>query len=184
MGKLQTLTYQDYAAMTDGGRYQLIDGELLEMAPSPSTGHQWAGGLIFGELYKHRENNPFGEVLIAPCDVILAPDTVLQPDVSVVLNHRTQLISTRGIEGAPNIVVEVLSPSSETLDRGRKAELYYRYGVEELWLVDPAAQCVEHFERGQASFTLIGAISGDQKLETKLLPGFSLTCSKLFRQFG
>jgi len=182
MGKVQTLIYDDYAALDDGKRYELIDGELIEMAPAPREEHQWVAGSLHYYLFDRHLKVGDGVAYVAPIDVILEPGVVLQPDNVYVLNDRKHLISDRGIEGGPSIVVEVLSPATESRDRGRKAQLYYQHDVLEYWLIDPATRSVELLVRGESAFTLRSKLDESGTIISDLLPGFELPVARLFER--
>jgi Uma2 family endonuclease len=137
------LTYADYAALPDDGRrYELHDGEL-SVTPAPAPRHQRIAGNLYAMLRAHIESRRLGALLFAPVDCILSDTTVVQPDLVFVEAARTSRISERAIEGAPTLAIEVLSPSSETIDRRRKLDLYARHGIPYYWIVDPAARLIE-----------------------------------------
>jgi Uma2 family endonuclease len=132
------LTYDDYAALPDDGkRYEVLAGELY-MVPSPTFGHQRAGKRLQRQLEAFFEQKGLGEVFNAPLDVVLGKHDVAQPDILVVLNPLQ--LSQRGVEQAPALVVEVLSPSSRNYDRIKKAGRYLATGVEHYWILDPEAR--------------------------------------------
>lgn len=146
------LTYRDYAALPDDGRrYELHDGEL-SVTPAPSTRHQRTAARLYEVLHHHVERLGLGEVLFAPLDVILSDLTVVQPDLVYIDTGRSSLVSERGIEGPPALVVEILSLSTATLDRVTKPRLYARHRVPFLWLVDPDRRTVEAFALGEAGY--------------------------------
>ncbi|PYM23342.1 MAG: hypothetical protein DMD78_12140 [Candidatus Rokuibacteriota bacterium] len=108
------LTYRDYAALPDDGRrYQLLDGELFVTA-APATRHQMIS--IRAPLHAHVTAHGLGHVLAAPVDVILADTSIVQPDIVFVGDDRQHLVSARGIEGAPTLGVEILSPTTTMVD--------------------------------------------------------------------
>src|SRR5882672_3925039 len=144
------LTYSDYAALPDDGRrYELHRGEL-SMTPSPRTRHQGAVLALGSRLYDHVKSRGLGRVFVAPTDCILSDVTVVQPDVLYVATDRLSIISERGIEGAPTLVVEVLSPSTAYLDRNRKMSLYEEHGVPYYWIVDPESRSIEAYALAEA----------------------------------
>jgi Uma2 family endonuclease len=163
------LTYQDYAALPDDGRrYELHQGDL-SVTPAPGTRHQGAIIALGSRLYEHVRSQGLGKVFIAPTDCILSNVTVVQPDVLYIATDRLSIISERGIEGAPTLVVEVLSPSTARLDRGRKLTLYAEHGVPYYWIVDPESRSVE-------AYTLTGtvyALAGQVTSKPAALPPFS-----------
>jgi Uma2 family endonuclease len=144
-----TLTYADYAAIpNDGRRYEIHEGELA-VTPAPGTSHQRVSRNLLVLLHAHAVRHQLGEVFVAPIDCILDDTTVVQPDLVFVTRDRLASISPRGIEGAPSLVVEVLSPGTVKIDRGVKTQLYARHGVLHYWIVDPEARVIEaHVLRG------------------------------------
>ncbi|HEX8154013.1 MAG TPA: Uma2 family endonuclease, partial [Thermoanaerobaculia bacterium] len=167
------LTYDDYAAMADDGqRYELIEGELV-LNPSPFTRHQMVAGAIYYFLEAHIRTHGGGRVLHAPCDVVLAKDTVLIPDVLFVSTARASVITPKNVQGAPDLVVEVLSDGTRRRDLNAKRRLYEQHGVAEYWVVDPDADTVRVFRREGERFTLAAQLyaSNDEVLTTPLLPG-------------
>jgi len=153
------LTYSDYAALPDDGRrYELHRGEL-SMTPSPGTRHQGAVLALGSRLYDHVKSRGLGRVFVAPTDCILSDVTVVQPDVLYVATDRLSIISERGIEGVPTLVVEVLSPSTARLDRERKLMLYAEHGVPYYWIVDPASGTVEAYQLFGAAYMPTGYVT-------------------------
>ena len=134
------LTYDDLRATPDDGRrYELLEGELC-VTPAPSTTHQRISRNLEFILHAHVVAARLGEILDAPVDVIFADTTVVEPDLLFVSSARSGLISERGVEGAPDLVVEILSPSTQQRDLGLKRQLYARHRVPHYWCVDPAAR--------------------------------------------
>ncbi|MBB4634594.1 Uma2 family endonuclease [Longimicrobium terrae] len=126
----------------DGNRYEVIDGELF-VTPSPLTIHQKIVGRIFAAIEAFCEEHGAGTVLFAPCDVIFGEGDYLEPDLVFVRRDREEIIGERGIEGPPDLVVEVLSESTAMRDRGIKRDRYAGYGVPEYWIVDSDAKAIE-----------------------------------------
>jgi Uma2 family endonuclease len=163
------LTYSDYAALPDDGRrYELHWGEL-SVTPAPGTRHQGAIVVLITLLHEHVRSRGLGKVFVAPTDCILSNVTVVQPDVLYIANDRLSIISERGIEGAPTLVIEVLSPSTARLDRERKMTLYADHGVPHYWIVDPGTRSVEAYVLTGAAYALAGCVMG----EPGPLPPFS-----------
>jgi Uma2 family endonuclease len=174
--KERKVTAAEYRLMPeDGPRHELIDGELVLM-PSPVTAHQRALGRIFAKLTIHIEAHGLGEAFIAPLDVHLDEHNVLQPDLLFLSNERSDR-AQRWIEGAPDLAVEVLSPSTESRDLGVKKELYVKHGVREYWIVDPDAETVEVHALERGTSTTLRA--GD-RLTSPLLPGLELDVAAIF----
>jgi Uma2 family endonuclease len=163
------LTYSDYAALPDDGqRYELHHGEL-SVTPAPGTRHQRAIVFLITLLNEHVRSRGLGEVFVAPTDCILSNVTVVQPDVFYIAADRLTIISERGIEGAPTLVVEVLSPSTARLDRGRKMKLYAEHGVLYYWIVDPESRSIEAYALAGAEYARAGRVIS----EPAALPPFS-----------
>ena len=154
------LTYEDYAALPDDGRrYELHEGEL-SVTPSPGTRHQATLLNLAVVLHGHVRTAALGEVFLAPLDCILAQTTIVQPDIVFVDAARRSVISERGIEGAPTLVVEVISPSTGAIDRRRKLQLYARYAVPYYWIVDPPARTIEAHAFAHGRYEEAGVLSG------------------------
>jgi len=163
------LTYSDYAALPDDGRrYELHWGEL-SVTPAPGVRHQRVILPLGSRLYEHVRAQGLGEVLVAPTDCVLSNVSVVQPDILFVATDRKAIISERGIEGAPTLVVEVLSPSTARLDRDRKMKLYAEHGVPYYWIVDPETRSVEAYTLTGTAYALAGRVIG----EPAALPPFS-----------
>ena len=163
------LTYSDYAALPDDGRrYELHQGEL-SVTPAPGVRHQRVIIPLGSRLYEHVRARGLGEVLVAPTDCILSNVTVVQPDILYVATDRQTIISERGIERAPTLAVEVLSPSTARLDRDRKMKLYAEYGVPYYWIVDPETRSVEAYTLTGTAYALAARLTS----EPAALPPFS-----------
>ena len=157
-------TYADYAALPDdGNRYEIIAG-VLYMTPAPGTGHQSISARVVTFLVTHVEFAGLGRVFAAPVDVELAPDTVVQPDIVVVLSANLHRITPSRIIGAPDLVVEILSPGTAGYDRREKQDAYARAGVGEYWIVDPGAQTVELLTLDQGGYRSHGVFRGQARL--------------------
>ena len=157
------LTYREYAALPDDGRwYEIHDGEL-SVTPAPGVK---ARGL--------------GLVLYAPLDVILADTTIVQPDIVFVANDRRSAVSERGIEGAPTLVIEILSPSTIRIDRVTKLQLYARYGVPFYWLIDSEARALEAYVLGAQEYSLALRASGSDPIASPPFGGLALVPASLF----
>lgn len=174
-------TYADYRHLPDDGlRYEVLDGELV-VSPSPSRRHQQLSKRLQFELYKHVEvDHQLGEVYDAPFDVILADDNVLVPDLIYVARERQALFSQRGLDGAPDLVVEILSPSTRSRDLGVKRRIYARFGVRELWLVDPERDMVDVHRLVDGELELAGTYGPGDDLVCHVLPELRLDLRAVF----
>src|SRR5437762_1202886 len=122
------LTYRDYCELPDDGRrYEIHDGEL-SVTPAPNPRHQRLVGALYRILHAHVRSHGLGEVFLSPLDVILSDIAIVQPDVVYLERSRAGAVSSRGIEGAATLAVEILSPWTAAIDRQRKRQLYARYG--------------------------------------------------------
>jgi Uma2 family endonuclease len=149
----RVLDYEDYAAIPpDGRRWELLEGEP-HVAPAPSPAHQWASKTLQRQLEQYFETRRLGRVFNAPIDVILTPSDVVQPDLVLVTDERQ--ISHRGIEGAPALIVEVLSPGTDRHDRATKARRYAVLGVAHLWLLDPVGHRLQCFRLAGQDWQLV-----------------------------
>ncbi len=145
-GKIK-LTYEEYRHFPDDGNtHELIDGEHL-MAPAPGTNHQSISRHIQFQLYRQLEETGIAQVFDAPTDVELSAVDVVRPDIAVVAHAREHIISPSRIIGAPDLVVEIVSPSTRLKDTELKRRLYEQHGVPVYWLVDPDAQRVTVYAR-------------------------------------
>lgn len=137
-------TYEDYCLLPEDRRYELIGGEFF-LVPSPNVFHQRTLANLGAILRDFVREHDIGEILYAPLDVVLSPGDVVQPDIMYISRTRSGIVADANIQGAPDLVVEVLSPSTTEKDRTIKKKLYTRHGVRELWLVNPGGQTVEIF---------------------------------------
>jgi Uma2 family endonuclease len=177
-----TLTYPELRLMPDDGkRYELIDGEVI-VSPSPSEKHQRASGRLYVSWFIHVENKKLGRVYYAPFDVVFGEKTALQPDLLFVSKARLGIIGPEYIIGAPDLVVEILSPSRPAYDRVTKLEQYALHGVAEYWIIDPMGESVEIYVLTGKRYELKGTFTGSQVLRTSLLPGWELPVSALFSE--
>ena len=174
------LTYEEFRRLPDDGkRYELIHGEV-HLTPSPTTKHQCALQNLSSDLGPFVIKNGLGEVWTAPLDVRLSHDTAVQPDLIFISNSRARIIKENYIDGAPDLVVEILSPSTAAHDRATKLALYAEAGVPEVWLLDPNAKTVEVLKLQGKKYVLDAALAGDQKLTSSQFPGWELPLTDLF----
>ena len=173
-------THDDLLQLPDDGkRREIIDGELY-VTPPPINYHQKILLNLTGAFWIFLENHPLGELRFAPLDVILSEHDVLEPDLLFVLNEHRDILQD-WVRGAPDLVIEILSPTTESRDRGIKLKAYARYGIGEYWIVDPTAQAVEVYRLTAEGFHLATTGAKGQTVETPLLPGFSLTVDSIFK---
>jgi len=174
------ITRHDYAEMPEGPPYyQVIEGELV-MWPGPDTSHQSAAGSIYWLIRQFLEKHPVGYVFVAPLDVFLTEVNVYQPDVIFISKKRRSIIKKRGIEGAPELVVEVLSPGTARLDKGSKRKVYARTGVRELWLVEPAAKLIHVYYLFRDAELPVATYDEQAVFKSPLLPGLRIKAASIF----
>jgi Uma2 family endonuclease len=174
------LTYRDYLTWPDDGRrYELYEGEVY-MVPSPSVRHQRISRKLEALLGQFLLENGRGEVFHAPLDVVFSESTVVQPDVLFISHQRRGIIGEQNISGAPDLVVEIISPSTEERDRGIKLQLYRRYGVQECWLIDPEERTVEVLALSPEGYQVLGQYSGNEVVSSQVLTGFQFPAEEIF----
>lgn len=122
--------------------YELIDNELYEM-PAPNTEHQRIALKLVTKLFSFIENKNIGEAFIAPYDVRLDYDNVIQPEILFIKKDNLINVTEKCFVGVPDLVVEIISPKSVYRDQVEKRDLYERFGVQEYWVIDPANQVIE-----------------------------------------
>ncbi|MCY3020704.1 MAG: Uma2 family endonuclease [Planctomycetota bacterium] len=175
-------TYEEYRALPETGpRYQLVDGDLL-MSPSPTSRHQAVLVRLLNALVNHAERSEAGRVFCAPLDVILSEEDVFQPDLLFISREHGSRIASEGIRGVPDLCVEVLSPSTRDLDLKTKRRQYARFGLPELWIVDPDANSLHVFRLQEDADNAAAVLTAKDTLTTPLLPGFTLKLDKLFEK--
>jgi Uma2 family endonuclease len=175
------LTYRDYEALpADGRRYELHEGELLVTA-APGLPHQRLVGDLFVPLWQHVQAYGLGEVFVSPVDCILSDTTVVQPDVVYLAAAQLSLASARGIEGAPTLAVEIVSPSTARIDRGAKLQLYARHGVPYYWIVDPDARRIEAYVLSEGVLRVTARMVGAGRGSLPPLPDLTIDGSSLWR---
>jgi Uma2 family endonuclease len=180
-------TYQDYAALPDDGkRYEIHDGELSVMT-APTSLHQIVLIELAEVLRAHVRARNLGLVMVAPLDVILidtlSETTVLQPDIVYLDNGRLDALRMRGVEGAPTLAVEILSPSTAATDRTRKRALYARYGVPYLWFVDPDTRELAAHVLDSGEYRLAARVSGTEPVDLPPFTVLGLVPSSIWPQF-
>lgn len=173
------VTYEAYAEMPDDGqRYEVLDGQL-ELMSGPSTVHQVIDAALY-LILQSCSSEYF--ILIAPLEVILSRTNVVQPDLIMIHQSRSDIVTMRGVEGAPDLVVEILSPGSRKRDRQRKSKIYAQHGVPEYWIIDPTGQTLERYElNGERQYELIDLFENNDRVMTDKLPCVSFPVSELFK---
>jgi Uma2 family endonuclease len=175
------LTTDDYRVLGEGPpHYQLIEGKLL-MSPSPNRYHQVVCRNLLLLLGKHLEGNPMGEVYHAPSDVYLTDHDVYQPDLFYVSKANASILTEQGVAGAPDLVVEILSPGSAQMDREVKRKVYLQCGVQELWLVDPDLKSVQVYRANPQGEPQVNTYYVGSSFASPLLPGLTIPVESVFK---
>lgn len=172
-------TYEDYRNAPEDKRYELLDGDLA-VTPAPGEAHQRASRNLTILLGQWAKLAGTGHVYAVPFDVMLTETDVVQPDLLFVSNEREHIITEENVQGAPDLVVEVLSPSTAERDRTFKRSLYAKHGVKEFWLVDTAAKTVTVLLREDQRFALAGAYGVGQNLTSATLNNLTIDPTEIF----
>jgi Uma2 family endonuclease len=176
------LTVENYKILPETGpRYQLVEGDLY-MAPAPNRYHQDISRNLEYILLNYLEEHPVGKLYDAPFDVYLDDYNVFQPDILVVLNDRLSILTDAGAEGAPDFVVEILSPKTARLDRDNKRRVYATSGVRELWIIAPESRSIEVYLLAQDPATPVATHGQADTFESALFPGLQFNAAKIFAQ--
>lgn len=173
-------TYEDYAGFPDDGkRYEIIGGDLF-VTPAPTVEHQDLSARLHLHLAAWVSAGAGGKLLYAPVDVHLTPDTIVQPDLMWIAPARVTVLVSEVIRGAPDLVIEILSPRTSRVDRTLKRDAYALHGVREYWLVDPQARSVTILRTAGESFVEHGSGSGDQPIHSSIDEQLQLVPARLF----
>jgi Uma2 family endonuclease len=172
-------TYKDYAKTPDDVRYQLIDGELI-LSPSPTFYHQHISGAMFVELRTWAVSSGIGKVVCAPMDVYFTETDTVQPDILFISEERMHIVEERYVRGAPDLVVEILSPSTSRLDLGAKMELYARHGVPQYWIADPDTRTARTLRLEAGNYAEVASFTENDVLTSDAFPGLRIDLREVF----
>jgi Uma2 family endonuclease len=176
-----SFNYHDYLQLSEDKRYEILDGEL-RVVPAPNTRHQRVGLRLKLALFRYVEEHRLGEVFDAPFDVVLSEENVVQPDILFVRNQRHHIIGPANVGGAPDLAVEILSPSRRGADLEIKRKIYARFGVQEYWVVDPEAGTVEVLLWNESGYAPAGVYGITDRLSSPLLPELNLPLAEVFKR--
>ena len=178
---VKPFTYDDYLSLPDDGkRYEVIDGNLT-MTPAPVPRHQEILLTLSARLLLFVDNNSLGRIYISPIDLALSLVDVVQPDILFVAKNRMHIVATKNIVGIPNLVVEILSPSSNRRDREEKLNLYQRYGLPEYWIVDPETPSVELYLNVEDCLEKTETLKAGDQLRCRQIAGLVLEVADIFK---
>lgn len=172
-------TYQDYEQLPQDKRYELMEGEFY-MVPSPAWSHQIVLKKLFRILDDYITSCKLGEICFAPLDVVLSGEDVVQPDILFISKERSHIITEKNIQGAPDLIIEILSPATAERDKGLKRKLYAKYGVKEYWIADPENKRVEVMTLGERGFETMQVYQAGGSLSSTLLKELSLNLEEIF----
>ncbi|MBN2543903.1 Uma2 family endonuclease [bacterium] len=164
----------------DGNRYEIIEGELI-MTPPPNLLHQEILGNIYEILSAFVKGNRLGKVYFSPVGVVLSEENQVQPDLVFISKENQDLLSERGIEGAPDLIIEIISPSTASYDKGIKKNLYERYGVKEYIIIDPYEATLERYVLTDEKYRLEGVYNKQDKVRIFTIDGLKIELIKVFK---
>ena len=172
-------THEDYLQLPEDKRYELMEGKFY-MVPSPGWSHQTILKKLFRTLDDYVMDGKLGELRFAPLDVVFSQEDVVQPDILFILKEHSHIITEKNIQGAPDLIIEILSATTAERDKGLKRKLYAKYGVKEYWLVDSDKQSIEVMKLGEAGFEPVGIYRKEETLVSPLLKGLHLNLEEVF----
>ena len=175
------LTYADYLEMSDDERYELLNGELV-LSPSPKEIHLYTSSMLHLKIGTHARKCNLGKVYFSPFDVVLSDTDVVQPDSYSSQMNAPDMITPDNVRGAPDLVVEILSPTTADRDRTIKLDLYATHGVKGYWMVDPDSRTVIVLLRDESRFEVSGIYGEGQTLSSPTLKGFSVALGEIFQE--
>lgn len=182
MSKISThikFTYQDYLLLPEDKRYEIIEGELI-VVPAPIPYHQDVSKNLFLVLDNYVKSRNPGKVYYAPIDVVLSEENVVQPDILFISKQRLSIITEKNIQGAPDLVIEIISPATKEKDRILKRKLYAKFGVREFWLVDTEKKEIEVLTLTLKGFQKAGLYSKEEILSSSLFQELKIALREVF----
>lgn len=180
MSVQEKYTYRDLLTIPDdGNRYEIFEGKLVK-TPPPLIDHQRVVTNLIKLISKYADPLNLGMLLSAPVDVYFDEETTLEPDILFVSNERLKIVERDRINGAPDVVVEIISESTESRDRGFKFKRYAQEGVKEYWIVDPSNKSIEIYRLKGTGLALAGKISGTDELESPYFTSLKIAANRVF----
>lgn len=173
----QSYTYADYLTWPDDERWEVIDGEAYAMTPAPTTKHQRISrelSRLVVSFFRGKKYEPFS----APTDVVLDDQNIVQPDILVVCDPSK--ITEKNIQGTPDLIIEILSPSTAIKDRREKRGLYERFGVGEYIIIDPYGEAAERFTLVEGRYTASDIVNWDELFQSTVFPELQLPLWEVF----
>ena len=173
------ITYADYLKIDDNNRYEIFNGELC-MVPAPSTDHQGISINLGSLIWKFVKNKNLGKVFEAPTDVVFDDDEVFQPDIVFIKSENQHIIRKSAIKGIPDLIVEIVSPSSAFYDTVEKKEVYGKYGVKEYWLIFPDEKVIEIFTLEKGGYREFCKSKKKGTVKSNVLEGLEIDSKDVF----
>jgi Uma2 family endonuclease len=174
-------THADYQNLPEGAPYQLIGGELV-MTPAPSIYHQIISGRLGFQMRSFVTKQKLGLILDAPVDVCLGETETFQPDILFISKERMEIVEPARINGAPDLVVEILSPATAYYDLRKKFKVYERCGVREYWIVDPDDKSVQVFSLKDGKLVLDQEVGEAGEISSCVLSGLTVCLGDIFAE--
>jgi Uma2 family endonuclease len=178
------MKYPDFRFMEipdgDTGIYELMDGMPVRK-PSNTSAHQKVSGKILMSIFEKVKLKDLGHVFHAPFDVVFDSENALVPDLIFISSERQGIIDPDGpIMGAPDLIIEIISPGTARYDRGDKKDLYERFQVKEYWIADPKNASIEVYDLVEGRYKLVSYAASDGEIESQVLPGLGLRVEEVF----
>lgn len=178
---LEKWTYRDtLERLPPESRYELHDNQLIDLSPAPNSAHQSISSELQFLLTSYVKQHSAGKIVAAPFDVILDQANTVQPDLCFISTQNLSNLTIRGFEGVPDLLVEIISPSSHYRDTVEKKADYERFGVLEYWLIDPANRVIEVFALREGRYQLHSFVAENGTATSALLPGFEAASGVVF----
>jgi Uma2 family endonuclease len=171
-------TYQEYFQLGEEVHCEVIEGEL-SMTPAPTLDHQDVSINLEMAMLQYVIGKDLGKIFDAPVDVILDENNIVQPDIVFVAKPNLKMLRKKGIVGSPDLVVEIISPSSIQRDRYEKKELYEKFTIAEYWLVDIPNRSIEIMSLDNTKYSLFSFACGKGKVKSKVLAGLEIEISDI-----
>ncbi len=172
-------TVADYRALPEGSLYQLIEGELI-MTPAPKLIHQDIARNLVRTFLDFLKENPVGKVYFAPVDIYFNNENVYQPDIVFISKDRLHILKEDGVYGAPDLIIEILSPATAYYDLRIKFKVYEQHGVKEYWIVDPELKEMEIYQLQNNKFVFVEKAEKEAKIKSTLLSGLEVGLKDVF----
>jgi Uma2 family endonuclease len=170
-------TYSDYSAWPADERWEIIGGEAYLMTPAPTIRHQEISGILYSQFAQFLKGSGC-KLFFAPTDVVFDEHNIVQPDLLIVCDKNK--ITANNIQGVPDLIIEILSPSTALKDKREKKALYERFGVREYLIVYPAEELVERFVLGDVCFNTPELFGWDEVLPLAIFPELRLNLWEVF----